>query len=233
MRRATEEVLEGAEDAADFAIEALQGGGGMRAFAELFERLNVVPPDPSDDKPALPRRHNQRGHIATAALFLERAAAVEVDPSTRNTLRALVGAVWQLVGERPALDFNLLEGFSMTGHDFIDAVFDRLDGKPRRKDALVVLWALVRHIDYSDPEVKFKRQSDLAEYVGMGPTHLSEALKVLEDIGAIVRKRDGARKRIYLNPEGVYRGKLKNHAATVGRYREKAANVVPMQARTV
>lgn len=106
----------------------------------------------------------------------------------------------------------------MAGHDFLDAVWDRLDGRAHRRDAVEVLVGLMRHVEYGDPECKFGKQEDLASWLRMKPQNVSRGLGVLEDIGAIVRVKDGTAKRVFINPEGVYRGKLSDQPKAVAGY---------------
>lgn len=113
---------------------------------------------------------------------------------------------------------DLMTGYAFTGHDFLDRVMANLRGKKHRRDALEVLWGLVRHVEYGNPECTFGKQEDLAMWLEMHPQQVSRGLGVLEQIGAITRIKDGNRKRVLITPQGVYRGKLQDHPKVVEGY---------------
>jgi hypothetical protein len=90
--------------------------------------------------------------------------------------------------------------------DYSKYVLARTRGHPRRKDAVLVMYALATYIGFGDTEAKIGKQVDLARDVDLHPAQLSQALKVLEEIGAIRRQKDGHRNRIFLNPQAAHMG---------------------------
>lgn len=68
--------------------------------------------------------------------------------------------------------------------------------------------------------------ADIAQQTGLHPRVVSDALALLEQVGAITRVKRGRTKIITVTPEGAYRGDINHHAEAVDRYR---ADVVPLR----
>ena len=64
-----------------------------------------------------------------------------------------------------------------------------------------------------------KTAADLCEITRTKPPHMADALKLLEQVGAIHRVKRGRVKIITVTPEGAFRGNVNKHAKTVEKFR--------------
>ena len=103
-----------------------------------------------------------------------------------------------------------------------DAVRDRLkEVAPtlaKRHEAVAVLWEIVGNLRWQSHECT-KTAADLCEITGIKSPHMADALKLLEDVGAIRRVKRGRTKVITVTPEGAFRGDVNHHGQAVERYR--------------
>jgi len=202
-------------------------GVGMQSIADIC--AGKPPPQKrkrgADVVPLSDRQLRRRGLAGQAALILHTAAEQEQNPETAAELRRLADET-RVVSQPVQLEFNFWRGnFSVSDH-YLDAVMQRLKTSEisRGLEAKNVLMGLMRFVGKLDPEVKIDSQDQLAEYCGMQRANVTRALAVLEQVGAIKRVKSGRRTRIYITPEGVFRGAMDKHAETVAAY----ANVVKM-----
>lgn len=103
-----------------------------------------------------------------------------------------------------------------------DAVTERLfeaaKTPAQAKEALSILWTICRHLGWQTYECT-KTAADLCELTRTKAPNMADALKLLEQVGAIQRVKRGRTKIITVTPEGAFRGNIKNHAQAVERYK--------------
>jgi predicted transcriptional regulator of viral defense system len=90
----------------------------------------------------------------------------------------------------------------------------------------MVLAEVIRRLGWQTYECTHTA-ADIAQQMELHPMVVSDALGLLERVGAISRIKRGRKKVIIVTPEGAYRGNIANHADAVDRYRK----VVPLPRR--
>ena len=99
-----------------------------------------------------------------------------------------------------------------------DAVTERLfeaaKTTAQAKEALSILWTICRHLGWQTYECT-KTAADLCDITRTKAPHMADALKLLEQVGAIHRVKRGRVKIIAVTPEGAFRGNVHNHAKAV------------------
>ena len=77
---------------------------------------------------------------------------------------------------------------------------------------------ICRHLGWQTYECT-KTAADLCEITRTKAPNMADALKLLEQVGAIHRVKRGRVKIITVTPEGAFRGNVNNHAQAVERYK--------------
>lgn len=211
------------EDTLALAVATQDGQRRTRGKCQSLDDILAGRPWPTprtkgaDVVPLSDRQHRRRGLLGQNALNLHEAAMLEPDPEKAAVLHRMAQEL-RVLSSPVQLEFNFLKGNWSVSDDYLDAVMTRLRGKPHENEACKVLLGLMRFVGKLDPESKFGTQDELAAYVGMQRPHVTRAMKLLEEIGAIKRVRKGRASKVFITPEGVYRGSMDKHAETVARY---------------
>jgi hypothetical protein len=204
-------------------------GSGAQSLEDILAGRAAPKPRRSgvDVVPLSDRQMRRRGLPGQAALVAFQAAEHSDDPEQkRQCLKA--AEILRAATRGPVqLEFNFFKENWSVSSEYLDAVMTRLQGKPHELEAWKVLVGLMRFVDKHDPECKFGTQEKLAGYVGMRRQHVTRALSLLEAVGAIRRVKEGRGTRVYINPEGIYRGDMNKHAETVAKF----AKVVELHPR--
>ena len=179
------------------------------------------------------RQLRRRGSYGQAALLADQAALGETDPERAERARFHAAGLAAL-GKAKQLEFDFFGGGNVSlGHQYIDAVQDRLmktDATPAERDAaLATLLLITRHLEWQSYTCA-KIAADLAEMRGVKKENMATTLALLEDVGAISRIKRGRTKVIAVTPEGAFRGKIENHGEAVERYK---AEVIQLRPKTI
>lgn len=184
-------------------------------------------------KPYAPRNPNlltdltdralrKRGTYDQAALLLDQQALQESSPERAMQARAAAQTAKEL-SSAEQLEYDFFGGGNVSiAFQYQDAVTERLfeaaKTTAQAKEALSILWTICRHLGWQTYECT-KTAADLCDITRTKPPHMADALKLLEQVGAIHRVKRGRVKIITVTPEGAFRGNINNHAKAVERYK--------------
>ncbi len=167
------------------------------------------------------RALRRRGSYDQAALLLDQKALEERNPERAVRARELAQGA-KALGAAGQIEFDFFGGNVSLAFQYQDAVSERLRASgqslAKQNQALAVLWQIVRNLSWQSYECS-KTAADLCEITQIKPPHMTETLKLLEDVGAIRRVKRGRTKVITVTPEGAFRGNVNEHGKTVERYR--------------
>ena len=185
--------------------------------AQPRQRPNLNPPVDLTD-----RALRRRGAYDQAALLLDQQALRESSPERAAKAREAALAAKELSASNQ-LEFDFFGGGNVSiAFQYQDAVTERLfeaaKTTAQAKEAGMILWVICRHLAWQSYECS-KTAADLCEITHTKPPHMANALKLLEEVGAIRRVKRGRNKIITVTPEGAFRGNVNNHAQAVERYR--------------
>jgi predicted MarR family transcription regulator len=218
---------------ADIELAQKQREAEMRAGGQSRSLLAILYGNPAKrDAPfseLTSRQLRVRGRYGQAALLADQEALTERDPERATTARE-ISAKLKALARRPAqLEFDFFMANVSTGHQYHDAIRDRLLAanvtQAERLAARAVLHEIVRWLGWQTYACE-KTAAELAELLGIDAAVMTRTLKLLESVGAIARVKRGRTKIITVTPEGAYRGDINRHAEAVDRYR---ADVVPLR----
>ena len=211
--------------------EARSGGTPRSLLAVLAGRpakswLDAAPED------LTPRQLRVRGVYGQAALMVDQKALTERDPTCAIEVRAASGILKKWAGRPAQQEFDFFMANTTTGHQYHDAIRDRLLAakvtQAERFAARAVLHEIVRWVGWQTYACE-KTAAELADLLSMDAGDMTRTLQLLERVGAIARVKRGRTKVITVTPEGAYRGDITRHAAAVDRYRTE---VVPLRQPT-
>jgi hypothetical protein len=176
------------------------------------------------------RQLRRRGSYGQAALLADQAALGETDPERAERARFHAAGLAAL-GKAKQLEFDFFGGGNVSlGHQYIDAVQDRLmatNATPAERDAaLATLLLITRHLEWQS-YVCTKIAADLAEMRGVKPQNMKDTLALLERVGAISRIKRGRTKVIAVTPEGAFRGDISKHGEAIARYSAEVVKLHP------
>jgi len=184
-------------------------------------------PKPVEDLSS--RQLRKRGRYGQAALLADQEALEEIDPTRAEQARAASGVLKQLARKPSQLEFDFWGGNWMTADQYHDAIRDRLIATgatpATRTTAIAVLQEIKRWLAWQNFTCT-KTAAELGDLLGLHKMVISEALSLLENVGAIVRVKRGRTKVITVTPEGAYRGSVNNHASVMDLYK---AEVIPFK----
>ena len=185
--------------------------------AEARQRHNPNPPADLTD-----RALRRRGTYDQAALLLDQQALQESSPERAAKARELAQGAKELSASNQ-IEFDFFGGGNVSiAFQYQDAVTERLfeaaKTTAQAKEALSILWIILRNLGWQSYECT-KTAADLCEITRTKPPHMANALKLLEEVGAIRRVKRGRNKIITVTPEGAFRGNINNHGQAVERYR--------------
>ena len=195
----------------------VQSIGVIVGVAEQRQRTN---PNPPTDLTA--RALHKRGAYDQAALLLDQQALRESSPERAAMAREAALAAKELSASNQ-LEFDFFGGGNVSiAFQYQDAVTERLfetaKTPAQAKEAMSILWTICRNLGWQSYECT-KTAADLCEITRTKPPHMADALKLLEQVGAIHRVKRGRVKIITVTPEGAFRGNVHNHAKTVEKFR--------------
>lgn len=168
------------------------------------------------------RAMRKRGTYDQAALLADQAALQEQSPE-RAMLARQASKTLKDLSAAQQIEYDFFGGGNVSiAFQYQDAVTERLfeaaKTTAQAKEALSILWTICRHLGWQTYECT-KTAADLCEITRTKPPHMADALKLLEQVGAIHRVKRGRVKIITVTPEGAFRGNVNNHAQTVERYK--------------
>jgi len=208
-------------------------GSPVKTLGQIFSGQPATQPTRPAD--LTERQLRKRGRIGQAALLLDQEALTDPDFIRKTQLRSLAHAAKELAHIPEPLEFDFFKGNWSVADQYYDTIRDRIHALDlplgKRAMATAVLTEVIRWIPWEDSACS-KTAADMADLLKARPKDVSEALQVLEEVGAIRRVAHGRTKQIFVNPEGAYRGKVDNHAKAVDAYKEtmkKAGNVIPLR----
>jgi hypothetical protein len=206
-----------------------RAGGPPRSLAEILSgkparpRPNAAPGDLTS------RQLMRRGRYGQAALLADQEALSERDPARAAKAREASGTL-KALARKPPSHFDIFEGNVTMGYEYHDAVRSRLlatGATPAERGvAHMVLSEIVRWLNWEDHKCSHTA-AEIGASLGLHKMVVSEALALLESIGAITRIKRGRSKVITVTPEGAYRGNMANHAEVMGRYRGEVVALHP------
>lgn len=127
---------------------------------------------------------------------------------------------------KPAIRYNFYGKNMSICHEFYEHTVEKLKQTDmtdnQRNQALSALWAIVMNIPYESFECG-KNAKELAGFLGIQQSRMTETIKRLESIGAIRRIQRGRDKIICVNPEAAYMGKVSNHPEIVDEFSKTTA----------
>jgi len=176
----------------------------------------------TDPEALLERQKRWRGEYDQAALLLDRKAVAEKTPERAMRAREAATIAKEL-SSAAQLEFDFFGGGNVSiAFQYQDAVTERLFEAAKTgaqaKEALSILWTICRHLGWQTYECT-KTASQLCEITRTNEAHMSRALNLLEDVGAIRRVKRGRVKVITVTPEGAFRGDINEHGKAVERYK--------------
>ena len=185
--------------------------------AQPRERHNPNPPTSLTD-----RALRRRGTYDQAALLADQQALQESSPERALKAREAATTLKELSASNQ-IEFDFFGGGNVSiAFQYQDAVTERLfeaaKTTAQAKEALSILWIILRNLGWQSYECT-KTAADLCEITRTKPPHMANALKLLEEVGAIRRVKRGRNKIITVTPEGAFRGNINNHGQAVERYR--------------
>ena len=192
---------------------------------------------PSATEPAdlTERQLRKRGRYGTAAILADQEALNETTPERALKARHASTILKELANKPVQLEFDFFKGNWSVGTEYYDTIRDRVHALDmplgRRGLVIMVLTEIMRWLPWENSACA-KTATEIADLLKAREIDVSSAIKTLETVGAIHRVKRGRTKLIYVNPEGVYRGKIDHHAATVDGYKKAmtdAGNVVPIR----
>ena len=168
------------------------------------------------------RAMRKRGTYDQAALLADQAALQERSPERAMLARQASKTLKELSAAQQ-LEFDFFGGGNVSiAFQYQDAVTERLfeaaKTTAQAKEALSILWTICRHLGWQTYECT-KTAADLCEITRTKAPNMADALKLLEQVGAIHRVKRGRVKIITVTPEGAFRGTVNNHAQAVERYK--------------
>lgn len=206
------------------ATQAAQrrNGAPVQSIAVLVGAAQPRPrPNPSPPTSLTDRAMRRRGTYDQAALLLDQQALQESSPERAERAREAAKTAKDL-GASAQIEFDFFGGNVSIAFQYQDAVTERLfeaaKTTAQAKEAGMILWIICRHLSWQSYECT-KSAADLCEITHTGPAHMSRALNLLEEIGAIRRVKRGRNKIITVTPEGAFRGNVNTHGQAVERYR--------------
>jgi len=205
------------------ATQAAQrrNGAPVQSIAVLVgaaqPRHNPNPPASLTD-----RALRRRGAYDQAALLADQQALQESSPERALKARQAATTLKELSASNQ-IEFDFFGGGNVSiAFQYQDAVTERLfeaaKTTAQAKEALSILWIILRNLGWQSYECT-KTAADLCEITRTKPPHMANALKLLEEVGAIRRVKRGRNKIITVTPEGAFRGNINNHGQAVERYR--------------
>jgi hypothetical protein len=211
------------------AAEA-RAGSAPRTLAEILAGKPARPRQDAPPADLTARQLRGRGRYGQAALLADQEALTERDVVRATKARVASGMLKELASRPAQLEFSFLMGGNVsTGHEYHDAIRDRLMAAPitaaERAAARSVLLEIVRWLGWQSFECQ-KTAAELAELLAIDSGYMTRTLRLLENVGAIARVKRGRTKIITVTPEGAYRGDINRHAEAVDRYR---AQIVPLR----
>ena len=185
--------------------------------AQPRQRHNPNPPADLTD-----RALRRRGAYDQAALLADQQALQESSPERALKARQAATTLKELSASNQ-IEFDFFGGGNVSiAFQYQDAVTERLfeaaKTTAQAKEALSILWIILRNLGWQSYECT-KTAADLCEITRTKPPHMANALKLLEEVGAIRRVKRGRNKIITVTPEGAFRGNINNHGQAVERYR--------------
>ena len=185
--------------------------------AQPRQRHNPNPPASLTD-----RALRRRGAYDQAALLADQQALQESSPERALKARQAATTLKELSASNQ-IEFDFFGGGNVSiAFQYQDAVTERLfeaaKTTAQAKEALSILWIILRNLGWQSYECT-KTAADLCEITRTKPPHMANALKLLEEVGAIRRVKRGRNKIITVTPEGAFRGNVNTHAQAVERYR--------------
>lgn len=207
----------------------IRAGAPRRSITEILAGHPAAPRSSAPVEDLTARQLRRRGSLGQAALLTEQAALAEKDSAKADRMRYHATALRALATPNQ-IEFDFFGGGNVSiGHEFIDAVQNRLKSAgttPAERDAaLATLLLIVRHLSWQTYDCS-KTAAELADIRGIAASHMSKTLSLLESVGAVTRVKRGRQKVITITPEGAFRGDVNKHAEAVARYR---AEVVPIR----
>jgi DNA-binding MarR family transcriptional regulator len=188
-----------------------------------------------------------RNHAGAAAVHMRVQALQAEDTPQRDDWRRIAEEAERLAGGvQLEFDFSIWKGNSVTAHQYLDAMIERLDQlqkdgyewKAGRKmtDAnrflcMAVLQVIGRHLEWQGPRCQVTA-SQIAVTLNADKVEVSRAVKALEAIGAVETgpaPHDRRQRIILVTPHGIYRGSLGNngthHTAAVEDFEKERARI--------
>ena len=197
-------------------------GGPVQSLAVLVgaaqprQRHNPNPPASLTE-----RALRRRGAYDQAALLADQQALQESSPERAAKAREAAQSLKELSASSQ-LEFDFFGGNVSIAFQYQDAVTERLfeaaKTTAQAKEAMSILWIICRYLSWQSYECT-KTAADLCEITHTKPPHMANALKLLEEVGAIRRVKRGRSKIITVTPEGAFRGNVNNHGQAGERYR--------------
>ncbi|KGJ10169.1 MAG: MarR family transcriptional regulator [Kocuria rhizophila] len=195
----------------------VQSIGVIVGAAKPRTRHNPNPPVSLTD-----RALRKRGTYDQAAMLLDQQALQESSPE-RAVIARQAAKLAKDLSAAQQLEFDFFGGGNVSiAFQYQDAVTERLfetaKTPAQAKEAMSILWTICRNLGWQSYECT-KTAADLCEITRTKPPHMADALKLLEQVGAIHRVKRGRVKIITVTPEGAFRGNVHNHAKTVEKFR--------------
>jgi len=195
----------------------VQSIGVIVGALEPRKAYNPNPPASLTD-----RAMRRRGTYDQAALLLDQQALQESSPERAARARDAAQVAKELSAAQQH-EFDFFGGgnvsISFQYHDAVtERLFERAKTTAQAKEAVSVLWVISRHMNWELHKCS-KTAKELCEITHTKAPNMANALKLLEEVGAIQRVQNGRSKTIMINPEAIYRGNINNHAQAVERYR--------------
>lgn len=179
-------------------------------------------PNPNPPADLTERALRRRGAYDQAALLADQQALRENSPERAAKAREAARNLKELSASNQ-LEFDFFGGGNVSiAFQYQDAVTERLfeaaKTAAQAKEAMSILWVICRHLGWQSYECT-KTAAELCDLTHTGPAHMSRALNLLEEVGAIRRVKRGRSKVITVTPEGAFRGNVNNHGQAVERYK--------------
>jgi hypothetical protein len=195
----------------------VQSIGALVGAFEPRQRQNPNPPSNLTD-----RAMRRRGTYDQAALLLDQQALQESSPERAAKAREAARTAKEL-SSAVQLEFDFFGGGNVSiAFQYQDAVterlFDRAKTPAQAKEAISILWTICRHLGWQSYECT-KSAAELCDITRTKAPNMTNALKLLEEVGAIRRVKRGRMKVITVTPEGAFRGNVNNHGQAVERYK--------------
>ena len=181
------------------------------------------PPPATEPANLTERQLRKRGRYGAAALLTDQEALSEVDPDRSLKARHASAILKELAKKPVQMEFDFFKGNWSVADQYHDTIRDRIHAlpltAPKRTMAITVMAEIIRWLPWQDAACS-KSAAEIADLLKVNVSDVSRAIAILESVGAIHRVQRGRTKLIYVNPEGAYRGRIDQHAATVDAYRK-------------